>query len=68
MVSAGADYRVKIWDVRNYREIHSYYTQRPTDQVTISDTGLLGIGWGGHVSVVLFTLRSNSRYGKMHFE
>jgi U3 small nucleolar RNA-associated protein 7 len=68
MVSAGADYRVKIWDVRNYREIHSYYTQRPTDQVTISDTGLLGIGWGGHVSVVLFTLRSNGRYGKMHFE
>lgn len=54
MVSAGADYRVKIWDVRNYREIHSYYTQRPTDQVTISDTGLLGIGWGGHVSVVPF--------------
>jgi U3 small nucleolar RNA-associated protein 7 len=51
MVTAGADYRVKIWDIRNYREIHSYYTQRPTDQVRISELGLLGIGWGGHVSV-----------------
>ena len=51
MVSAGADYRVKIWDIRNYREIHSYYTKRPTDEVTISELGLLGIGWGSHVSV-----------------
>ena len=51
MVSAGADNRVKIWDVRNYREVHSYYTQRPADNVTISELGLLGIGWGGHVSV-----------------
>lgn len=51
MVSAGADYRVKIWDVRNYREIHSYYTQRPADEITISELGLLGIGWGSHVSV-----------------
>ena len=51
MVSAGGDHRVKIWDVRNYREVHSYYTQRPTDHVAISELGLLGIGWGGHVSV-----------------
>ena|SRR5579859_3725850 len=51
MVSAGADYRVKIWDVRNYREVHSYFTQRPADEVRISELGLLVIGWGGHVNV-----------------
>jgi U3 small nucleolar RNA-associated protein 7 len=52
MVSAGADYRVRIWDVRKYQEVHSYYTQRPAEEVTISELGLLGIGWGsGHVSV-----------------
>lgn len=51
MVSAGADYRVRIFDIRNYKEIHSYYTQRPANEVAISEMGLLGIGWGGHVSV-----------------
>ena len=35
MVTAGPDHRVKIWDVRKYQEIHSYYTQRPTDHLTI---------------------------------
>lgn len=53
MVSAGADHRVKIWDVRNYREVHSYYTQRPAEQVTLSELGLLGVGWGSHVAVYL---------------
>jgi U3 small nucleolar RNA-associated protein 7 len=51
MVSTGADHRVKIWDVRNFREVHSYYTQRPADTVTISELGLLGVGWEGHVTV-----------------
>jgi U3 small nucleolar RNA-associated protein 7 len=51
MVSAGADHRVRIWDVRKYQEVHSYYTQRPANEVTVSDMGLLGIGWNGHVSV-----------------
>lgn len=51
LVTAGADHRVRIWDVRKYQEIHSYYTQRPTDEVAISDMGLLGIGWKGHVTV-----------------
>lgn len=51
MVSTGTDYRVRIFDIRNYKEIHSYYTQRPANEVAISEMGLLGIGWGGHVSV-----------------
>ena len=55
MVTAGADHRVKIWDVRKYQEIHSYYTQRPADHLAISELGLLGIGWGGHVNVCTST-------------
>jgi len=66
MVSAGADYRVKIWDVRNYREVHSYYTQRPADEVAISELGLLGIGWGSHVNVCPHREKTNNRYGKTH--
>jgi WD40 repeat protein len=52
MVSAGADYRVRIWDVRNYKEVHSYYVNRPADVVSLSELGLLGIGWGSHVNVL----------------
>ena len=53
MVSAGADYRVRIWDVRNYKEVHSYFTNRPADVVSLSELGLLAIGWGGHVNVIV---------------
>lgn len=70
MVSAGSDHRVRIWDIRNYKEIHSYYTHRPTDKVTLSELGLLGIGWGGHVNVPPAHLYwgFDGRFGKMHFE
>ena len=51
MASAGADHRVKIWDVRKYQELHSYYTQSPADQLDISELGLLAVGWNGHVTV-----------------
>jgi U3 small nucleolar RNA-associated protein 7 len=70
MVTAGADHRVKIWDVRKYQEIHSYYTQRPADHLAISELGLLGIGWGGHVSVYpsyAKEWRLIGRFGKTHF-
>jgi U3 small nucleolar RNA-associated protein 7 len=66
MVSAGADHRVRIWDVRKYQEVHSYYTQRPANEVTVSDMGLLGIGWNGHVSVRISLNTINGSYGKMH--
>jgi len=66
MVTAGADYRVRIFDIRNYREIHSYYTQRPANEVAVSEMGLLGIGWGGHVSVLSPQIQCvNYRFGKM---
>ena len=66
MVTAGADYRVRIFDIRNYREIHSYYTQRPANEVAVSEMGLLGIGWGGHVSVLSPQIPCvNYRFGKM---
>jgi U3 small nucleolar RNA-associated protein 7 len=61
MVSAGADHRVRIWDIRNYREIHSYYTQKPTDVLALSELGLLGVGWGGHVMVWKDALRKKQQ-------
>ncbi|CDK25609.1 unnamed protein product [Kuraishia capsulata CBS 1993] len=51
MVVAGADKTVKVWDVRTFREVESYYTLTPASSVDISDTGLVSVGWSSHVTV-----------------
>ncbi|KAK9477142.1 WD40-repeat-containing domain protein [Lipomyces japonicus] len=51
MATTGADSQLKIWDVRTYKEVHSYYTPTPATSLDISDRGLLGVGWGPHVTV-----------------
>ncbi|GME89480.1 unnamed protein product [Ambrosiozyma monospora] len=45
MVVAGADKTLKIWDIRNFQELHSYYTPTQANTVDISDTGLISVGW-----------------------
>jgi len=51
MVTGGADSQVKIWDLRMYKETHSYYTQggAPTS-LDISQKGVLGIGHGSNTT------------------
>ncbi|KAG5513206.1 hypothetical protein PMAC_001576 [Pneumocystis sp. 'macacae'] len=51
MVSSGADSQVKIWDIRNWKEVHSYFSPTPAATLHISDTGILAVGWGSHVSL-----------------
>ncbi|OLL25722.1 putative U3 small nucleolar RNA-associated protein 7 [Neolecta irregularis DAH-3] len=51
MTTCGADSQLKIWDIRAFKEVHSYYTPTPAQTLNISETGLLGVGWGPHVSV-----------------
>ncbi|CAG9463140.1 unnamed protein product [Pedinophyceae sp. YPF-701] len=51
MVTAGADSLVKVWDVRTYREVHSYFSHAPVDCVDVSQRGMLAIGWGRKVQV-----------------
>ena len=53
MASSGADHKVKIWDLRMYKELHQYTHERPIDEMSVSDTGLLALGFGGHVKVHL---------------
>lgn len=64
MAVAGADKSLKIWDIRNFKEIDSYYTPTPASSLDISDTGLLSVGWGPHVTVWkdVFKRRQNSPY------
>lgn len=51
MAVAGADKSLKIWDVRTFKELESYYSPTPASSVDISDTGLVAVGWGPHVQV-----------------
>lgn len=65
MVTAGQDGRVKIWDVRTYKELHDYFSPTPAQSLSISDSGLLGIAWGPHVSIwkdALTTTKQDSPY------
>ncbi|KAL2872778.1 WDR46/Utp7 family WD40 repeat domain-containing protein [Aspergillus lucknowensis] len=51
MVSTGQDLRMQVWDIRMYREVHSYSCYQPGSSVSISDRGLTAVGWGTQVSV-----------------
>lgn len=51
MATSGLDGQLKIFDVRTYRELHSYYTPTPAHHLDISQKGLLAVGWGPHVHI-----------------
>lgn len=51
MAVSGADKTLKIWDIRTFKEVDHYYTQTPATSLDVSDTGLLSVGWGPHVTI-----------------
>lgn len=49
MATGGSDSRVKIFDLRMYKEVHAYSTYGgPPTALDISQTGVLGVGHGCH--------------------
>ncbi|KAA8911555.1 WD40-repeat-containing domain protein [Sphaerosporella brunnea] len=68
MATAGADSRMNIFDIRAMKEVHSYFTPTPATTLAISDTGLLGVGWGAHVTLWKDALKTkqNSPYLSHH--
>jgi U3 small nucleolar RNA-associated protein 7 len=44
VVSAGADMKMNIWDIRQFKEVGSYFTRSAASSVAISDTGLTAVG------------------------
>ncbi|KAI5786892.1 WD40-repeat-containing domain protein [Pyronema domesticum] len=66
MAAAGADSRMSIWDIRARKEVHNYFTPTPATELTISDTGLLAVGWGGHVSLWKDALKMKAQSPYMH--
>ena len=51
MATAAIDARVKIWDIRTYRLLHTYLFRRQVASLDISQRGLLAVGRGRMVEV-----------------
>lgn len=54
MATSGLDGQLKVWDVRTYKLLQEYYTPTPAGALSISQLGLLAVGWGPHISVSFF--------------
>ncbi|KAG0252733.1 Small subunit (SSU) processome component [Mortierella polycephala] len=51
MATAGLDGQLKLWDLRSYKPVQEYYTPTPASSLSVSQRGLLAVGFGPHVSV-----------------
>lgn len=51
IVTAGADSEIKVWDVRKFQPLHSYYSPSPCEMVGISQKGLLAVGYGRRIQI-----------------
>lgn len=51
MVSTGADLKMSVWDIRQFREVNNYFLRRPGSSVCVSDRDLTAVSWGTQVSV-----------------
>ncbi|CAO3622847.1 unnamed protein product [Cunninghamella blakesleeana] len=51
MATSGLDGQLKIWDIRKFGVVQEYYTPAPATSLSISQRGLLGVGWNTHVTV-----------------
>ncbi|KAI9340597.1 WD40-repeat-containing domain protein [Obelidium mucronatum] len=51
MATSGLDGKLKVWDVRSFQPVHEYYTHTPASELSISQLGLLGVGFGPNVAI-----------------
>lgn len=45
------DSQIKVWDVRKFTPLHTYYAHTPATQLDISQKGLLAVAHGRKVQV-----------------
>ena len=51
MLCGGQDLRLKLWDLRALKELHSYTTRQPASSIDISDRGLAAVASGTGVTI-----------------
>ena len=48
---------MKVWDVRTYQIVHEYWNPMPATKISISQKGLLSVGWSNQIQVIFFFLK-----------
>jgi U3 small nucleolar RNA-associated protein 7 len=61
MVTTGMDSRMKVWDIRMFKQVHEYFTTSPGVSVDVSQRGMIGVGFGGHVQVWKDAIREKAK-------
>ncbi|KAJ3127704.1 Small subunit (SSU) processome component [Nowakowskiella sp. JEL0407] len=61
MATSGADGQLKVFDIRTYKVLHEYFTPTPATSLSISQMGLLAVGWGPHVSIWKDALKTKQK-------
>lgn len=64
MVTGGMDKSLKLWDIRNFKQLDEYFSPTPVQSLDISDNGLVSTGWNTHVTIWkdMFKSKQNSPY------
>ncbi|KAG7384043.1 hypothetical protein PHYPSEUDO_003013 [Phytophthora pseudosyringae] len=60
LVTAGADRKVKVFDLRKYQELNSYYLSAAANTMSVSQRGLVAVGFGPNVHVLKSAFSSGS--------
>ena len=60
MVSTGQDMKMSVWDIRNFKEVSSYFLRQPGSTVSISDRNLTAVGWGTQTTIWKDLFRKHS--------
>ena len=51
MATSGLDGQLKIWDIRTYKPLQSYYTLSPASSISLSQKNLMSVTYGPHVTI-----------------
>ena len=51
MATSGVDSVVKIWDIRTFKPLHTYFSHAPATNLEISQKGHLAVGFGRRIQV-----------------
>ncbi|KAF9357241.1 Small subunit (SSU) processome component [Mortierella sp. NVP85] len=51
MATSGLDGQLKLWDLRTYKAVQEYFTPTPASSLSVSQRGLLAVGFGPNVMI-----------------
>ncbi|CAI5462565.1 unnamed protein product, partial [Closterium sp. Yama58-4] len=70
LVTAGMEGRVRVWDVRTLRELHSYVSPTPARTIALSQHDMLAVGFGSAVEVwkEALTAKQHTPYLKLRIQ